>query len=574
MNSRRATCCFSLLLAALFSAGLHAAPTADSASKPITVDKPYQNLIDQLADPDPALRQQAADALTKVGSRARSALLEAVASGDPQIAPRASDVLLSIPWYESTDPIVVKQLLQDYGKHETGDRARVAEMLAQFPAHISAPALVRLVQQDPSPTVRWMIMRTISQHMFDEEMARALREVDVSHAGAPLLAAAARAWLSVDSNKAMSLLQRAVALEEHQPSFDSGALDFAFDLLVSSAKAKKHLDQAAQLLRLQAKRERQLGDDDPSAVYELFALHAQYGPINGLSDDLRQFEAYLGRPQILYCLSMIEGRLGHVLTSIALERCAFASSVTSQRARWNAAIFLGSHDWTSLAQRELFAVLQGDGDSKLSYDLLARMRLSTILGDNDGDDNAAAAQLRAAVEELRDSARSQPMVNELVAQVQWREFRAARTARDEETMKKKVEALVTLSPSESSIALDLVPYLKERGRTDDAAAMFGRAYETANSKLAVDPMNPEQMNEVAWLCARCDEKVDVAVKLAMQAVSLAPESYAILDTAAEANYHNGDAKKAVELETRALELKPDDKFMLEQIAKFRKGLRH
>jgi tetratricopeptide (TPR) repeat protein len=572
MNSRRAQALFSLLLAGILAACVQAAPTEDSASQPVSAANRYQNLIDQLADPDPALRDQAAEALTKIGSRARPALLEAIEAGDPQIAPRAGEVLLKIPWYDSQDPPVVKQLLQDYGSKETGDRARMAEMLAQFPARISAVALVRLAEEDPSPAVRWMVMRTISQHMDDEEMAKRLREVDVSHAGAPLLAVAARAWLGVDPNQATELLRRAVALEENKPSFDAGALDFAFDLLVSSAKAKKQFEQAAELLRLQAKRERQLGDSDPTAVYELFALHAQYGPIKGMGDDLQQFQAYLGRPQVLYCLSLMEQRLGHNLTAIALERTAYAASVSSQQSRWSTAAFLGSHDWLPLAKRELFAVLEGEGDQKLSYDLLARMRLSTILGEG-GDDTAAAEQLRSAIEEMRDSARTSPFVNDLVAQVHWREFRAARAAKDEKTMNQKVEALITLSPSESSIALDLVPYLKERGKTDDARAMFNKAFEAANAKLAVDPMNPEQMNEVAWLCARCDERLDDAVRLATRAVTLAPESYAILDTAAEANFRAGNAKKAVELETRALELKPNDKFMLEQIARFKAGVK-
>jgi tetratricopeptide (TPR) repeat protein len=269
----------------------------------------------------------------------------------------------------------------------------------------------------------------------------------------------------------------------------------------------------------------------------------------------------------------MEQRLGHGMTAIALDRAAFAASVTSQQSRWNAAAFLTAHEWLPLAKRELVAVLRGEGDSKLAYDLLARTRLSTLLGEA-GDDNAAADQLRAAVEELRDSARSRPYIEDLVSQVHWREFRAARTAGDEATMNHKVDPLVSLSPSESSSALDLVPYLKERGRADDAKAVFNKAYETANAKLAVDPLSPEQLNEVAWLCARCDERIEDAVKMAMRAVSLAPESYAILDTAAEANFRAGDAKKAVELETRALELKPNDKFMLEQIARFRKALPH
>ena len=59
----------------------------------------------------------------------------------------------------------------------------------------------------------------------------------------------------------------------------------------------------------------------------------------------------------------------------------------------------------------------------------------------------------------------------------------------------------------------------------------------------------------------------------MRATSLAPESYAILDTAAEAHFRAGNAEKSVQLETRALELKPNDKFMLEQLARFKAGLR-
>ncbi|HTL31397.1 MAG TPA: hypothetical protein VL282_19340 [Tepidisphaeraceae bacterium] len=561
---------FSALIAAIFTLKIAAAPTDSEPANPSATAPALEGLIEQLADPDPGLRQQAADALIKRGSRARAALIEAVAAGDPQIAPRASEVLLKIPWYEPDDPGVVKQLLEGYGKNEPADRARIAEMIANFPANVSAVALVRLVQQDPSDMVRWSVMKTMSQHM-DGEMARELRETDVSHATAPLFAAVARAWLTEDPTKALELLQRAIELEESKATFDNGALDFAFDLLVSSAKAKKRYDQAAQLLRMQAKRQRQLGDDDPAAVFELFALHAQVGPIAGIEDDLKQFASYLGRPQTLYALSIMEGRHGNSLMSIALQQTARVASATSQQTRYSTATFLASHDWLGLAQRELYGVLQGSGDQKLLYDLYARMRLSAIIGEG-GDDTAAAEHMRAAVEELRSSAGSAALINELVAQVHWREFRAARTAKDEATMKKKIEALVTLSPSESSIALDVVPYLKDRGRSDEAREVFNRAYDLASAKLASDPMNPEQMNEVAWLSARCDERIPEAVKLATRAASLAPESYAILDTAAECNFRAGDAQKAVQLETRALELKPNDKFMLEQLARFKKGV--
>ena len=50
-----------------------------------------------------------------------------------------------------------------------------------------------------------------------------------------------------------------------------------------------------------------------------------------------------------------------------------------------------------------------------------------------------------------------------------------------------------------------------------------------------------------------------------------PENAAYLDTAAEAHFRNGDAKGAVRMETRALELRPNDAFMQEQLARFKRA---
>jgi predicted Zn-dependent protease len=76
------------------------------------------------------------------------------------------------------------------------------------------------------------------------------------------------------------------------------------------------------------------------------------------------------------------------------------------------------------------------------------------------------------------------------------------------------------------------------------------------------------MNSIAWLCVRCGQHLDEALRLAEGAVALDPDNPALLDTAAEANFRLGKAERAVKLESRAVELRPEDSFLREQLQKF------
>src|SRR2546423_3843881 len=86
------------------------APAATSA--PVaTVD----SLIARLADPDPRVRDSSARQIVAQGAAARAALLAGSRGGDPRIAPRAANLLLTLPWWTDTDPPEVQQLLTGYG---------------------------------------------------------------------------------------------------------------------------------------------------------------------------------------------------------------------------------------------------------------------------------------------------------------------------------------------------------------------------------------------------------------------------------------------------------------------------
>ena len=63
----------------------------------------------------------------------------------------------------------------------------------------------------------------------------------------------------------------------------------------------------------------------------------------------------------------------------------------------------------------------------------------------------------------------------------------------------------------------------------------------------------------------------VLKEAAKKAVELEPEDSNILDTLAEVCFRLGDRDKAIEIETRAIELAPDDAYLKEQLERFRMG---
>jgi tetratricopeptide (TPR) repeat protein len=65
--------------------------------------------------------------------------------------------------------------------------------------------------------------------------------------------------------------------------------------------------------------------------------------------------------------------------------------------------------------------------------------------------------------------------------------------------------------------------------------------------------------------------LEEALDLATKAITLDPENAAYLDTAAEANFRAGNVDEAIRLETKGLEFRPNDKFMREQLERFKAG---
>ena len=83
------------------------------------------------------------------------------------------------------------------------------------------------------------------------------------------------------------------------------------------------------------------------------------------------------------------------------------------------------------------------------------------------------------------------------------------------------------------------------------------------------------MNGFAWWCFEKNVNLEEAEALARKAVALCEPAETranIMDTVAEAHYAAGNYRSAVEWETRALELDPENEFFQRQLEKYQEAL--
>lgn len=550
-------------------------------TRPVSLDDQVADLIGQLTSDDSAIRQSASAELIRIGSPARPAILKAVKSDDPGLREQAAQILLSLAWYRPEDPQRVQQLLEKYGMPDIATRRDVILALSDLEGDIGMPAMARLLEEEPSPAVRWTIVTCFRQRDRGPQLTgfRAL----VPAADDPqMLALCGYAQLSVDLPTAIKYLKRCADLEFANPTDDDGEFDFVVRVLADDACGRGQFAEAADYRRKEFARGSPADEAGVStALLELFALQGQYGPIKGLDGDMKLAGSDLGRPKIQYCLSLMYTRSGDSRKAETARQAAFAGS-SSRKDRFDVGEFLYDHGWDDLARGEYEAFLKlnpsDNPDDLQNSDANVHFRLAG-LAIKRGDDYTAAHEKEQAMKLLGDrndlymvdneGHRWEVSANDIWAEIYWRYMRAAAAKHDEVETNHRLDDLLKLKPTDADIAIDVVPLLRKRGRASDADAMFQWAFKAMQTKLEADPHNPESLNGIAWLCVECDQRLDDALRWAREAAAAAPDSPAILDTLAEVNFHLGHPAEALRLETRATQLDPSDDFMKAQVQKFR-----
>jgi uncharacterized Ntn-hydrolase superfamily protein len=112
---------------------------------------------------------------------------------------------------------------------------------------------------------------------------------------------------------------------------------------------------------------------------------------------------------------------------------------------------------------------------------------------------------------------------------------------------------------------------EKRGRQGQAEVERERVGEALRRALARGDNDASNLNGLAWVCATNGIFLEEALTAAQRAVALEPREAGILDTLAEVYFRMGEAAKAVETETKALAISPDDNYLKGQLARFQAG---
>ena len=560
--------------------------------------------IADLGSSDPKTRERAARTLIELGAEARRAVALAAQSEDPELRTRASELLLRLPWYLPDDSPGVRGVLEHYGQLDVERRKNAVASLANLSLH-GYEALLRLIVEEPSDDVRWAIVAAVRRD-FRETDLEGFRRLDAESENAPVLAAAGHAWLSKNVDRGVRLLKRAVALDLERPAADGGEVEAVFDRLQNLALMDGSYEEVAKLLRLRARRGAVDEDGEPTqAVLELFAAHAKFGPLPGFEQDLQTYKDQLGDPRVMFSLGKIYERSGQTLLAEAAYRAAFLTDLVSIDDRFEQGEFTMRQGWLDLAEAEFASVFELAPDHStenrkvlrlpgIPADALvhlpildqanAHFRLAQV-GAARQDDAAAADHMERAMKlhyrahgELRGATDQS-----LWAEIDWHRLRAARAKGDGAEVNRRIESILTAQTSTADnddeprsfnpdIANDAVPLLREMERTEEAQKLFDQTYEKLvrlqeKSRFS-DHDHPMSRNNLAWLCARCDEHKEEALKLALEATRAMPDNAAFVDTLAEVQFRLGNYAEAARLERRVVAARPNDRFLREQLRRF------
>ena len=117
------------------------------------------------------------------------------------------------------------------------------------------------------------------------------------------------------------------------------------------------------------------------------------------------------------------------------------------------------------------------------------------------------------------------------------------------------------------------PRLVKNGRQDAADALLERCADRMLTHLEKWPRDATSHNNLAWLFARCDQRLDDALEHAQRAVELSPEAPTFLDTLAETHFRLGHLDQALELAEKCTALDPRQTHYRKQLQRFRESHR-
>jgi tetratricopeptide (TPR) repeat protein len=128
-----------------------------------------------------------------------------------------------------------------------------------------------------------------------------------------------------------------------------------------------------------------------------------------------------------------------------------------------------------------------------------------------------------------------------------------------------------LQPQGIELVEDTYPELVATGNQKVADELFARFEERLLKHLERWPKDATTHNNLAWMYARCNLKLEEALEHSQIAVELSPHSAVLLDTLAEVQFRLNQFSAAIDSMHRCIKLDPRDPHMRRQLERFLKA---
>jgi tetratricopeptide (TPR) repeat protein len=126
-----------------------------------------------------------------------------------------------------------------------------------------------------------------------------------------------------------------------------------------------------------------------------------------------------------------------------------------------------------------------------------------------------------------------------------------------------------ICPGDGGLIEIVVPELEKAGRPELADQLFDHTYTIMANTCQLFTYGARVRNDLAWMSARCNRRLDEALTLARRAVELSPNTASYIDTLGEVHFRRGDVVKAIECIERCLEIEPSNAGFQAQLDRFR-----
>jgi len=580
-HALRANRVFPFWLAWVLLSGLALA----DAPKPQDRSADVTRWIEQLGNSDYLVRQNAQDALARMGFEAFDALTAAAIHDDLEIAARARYLLrlIRVQWTVEGDSAEVKRLLKDYESQTPEGRLLKMKALASVPGGMAA--LCRLVRFEQSAL--------LSKHAAIEILAHS----PATEPPSERLAATLRAGLSNSRQPASRWLLTYLRFRDDpvQALAAWKSLIEAEQAVLRRAPSHTDIQVIATLFRFQVNWLEKLNRNDEAVAVVRQLIDVQPGD----ADTLVELVDWLLEKKAWQAIDDVAARFANRIAKNAKLTYAFAEVQAARggkqrademaaqarklhlgkddEALWrhvDTAMYLSKRGLFSWAEREYRDVIAAGASNQDSV-TAAELFLSEMLHDA-GDDLRAAQARQEAVDtmtKLKVNECQFGSLPEIRARMHF--FYACHWERKGDLAAQRTALDAAMEADSSDVDVLIACYRLPHADANYHRKIVAQIGKAARQKHEIIDENPEDYrsrNEFAWLIGNTEGDYDEAVKQSQISIELSPDTGGFYDTLAHCYYGKGDYENAVKYQAKAVELEPHSGLIVEALGVFRRAL--